>query len=54
MEILDDRNEPTDATGTLVGTNLHNFAMPMIRYRQNDLARIGPSAAAPAAARSKC
>ncbi len=43
VEILDDRGDPTDATGTLVGTNLHNFAMPMIRYRQNDLARIGPS-----------
>jgi phenylacetate-CoA ligase len=24
----------------IVGTNLHNFAMPMIRYQQNDLGRI--------------
>ena len=26
--------------GVLVGTNLHNYAMPMIRYAQNDLGRI--------------
>jgi phenylacetate-CoA ligase len=26
--------------GTVVGTNLHNFAMPMIRYQQNDLGAI--------------
>jgi phenylacetate-CoA ligase len=29
-----------DAPGVIVGTNLHNFAMPMIRYVQNDLGRI--------------
>lgn len=29
-----------DALGVLVGTNLHNYAMPMIRYEQNDLGRI--------------
>lgn len=28
------------ASGVIVGTNLHNFAMPMIRYVQNDLGRI--------------
>jgi phenylacetate-CoA ligase len=35
--------EPTrsDGVGTIVGTNLHNLAMPMIRYAQNDLAAIG-------------
>jgi len=26
--------------GVLLGTNLHNYAMPMIRYEQNDLGRI--------------
>lgn len=26
-----------DAPGVIIGTNLHNFAMPMIRYVQNDL-----------------
>ncbi|MEO8377122.1 MAG: hypothetical protein ABI579_05565 [Candidatus Sumerlaeota bacterium] len=38
MEIVD-----ADETGlgTLIGTNLHNTAMPMIRYAQNDLGRIG-------------
>lgn len=30
----------TDGPGLLVGTNLHNLAMPMIRYEQNDLGRI--------------
>lgn len=29
--------------GALIGTNLHNFAMPMIRYEQNDLGRIEES-----------
>ena len=38
-------NEPDSDTGmgTLVGTNLHNYAMPMIRYVQNDLGTIQPS-----------
>lgn len=30
----------TDGAGLLVGTNLHNYAMPMIRYQQNDIAAI--------------
>ncbi|HEY8899469.1 MAG TPA: hypothetical protein VIM61_03600 [Chthoniobacterales bacterium] len=42
--IFDDINYmesiPSDASSLLVGTNLHNFAMPMIRYAQNDLGRI--------------
>jgi phenylacetate-CoA ligase len=29
-----------DGSGVLIGTNLHNYAMPMIRYEQNDLGRI--------------
>jgi phenylacetate-CoA ligase len=40
--IFEDINymEVADERGTLVGTNLHNFAMPMIRYLQNDLGAI--------------
>lgn len=30
--------------GVIVGTNLHNFAMPMIRYVQNDVGRIATEA----------
>jgi phenylacetate-CoA ligase len=40
LEVLDEAGRPTTEMGTLVGTNLHNFAMPMIRYQQNDLGRI--------------
>ena len=40
LEVLDEAGQPTTELGTLVGTNLHNFAMPMIRYQQNDLGRI--------------
>lgn len=40
IEILDEDGQATDGSGTIVGTNLHNFAMPMIRYRQNDIGRI--------------
>ena len=29
-----------DGLGLLIGTNLHNYAMPIIRYEQNDLGRI--------------
>ena len=29
-----------DGSSVLIGTNLHNYAMPMIRYEQNDLGRI--------------
>jgi phenylacetate-CoA ligase len=43
MEVLDDQGQATDGVGVLTGTNLHNFAMPMIRYRQNDLGRIEES-----------
>lgn len=36
MEVVDESGNPTSGLGLLVGTNLHNFAMPMIRYAQND------------------
>jgi phenylacetate-CoA ligase len=29
-----------DGSSLLIGTNLHNYAMPMIRYEQNDLGQI--------------
>jgi phenylacetate-CoA ligase len=40
LEILDEQRRPVDGSGIIVGTNLHNFAMPMIRYEQNDLGRL--------------
>ncbi|MBM4340564.1 MAG: phenylacetate--CoA ligase family protein [Deltaproteobacteria bacterium] len=38
-EILDEKNEPLPAgkTGRLVGTSLHNYGMPLIRYVTNDM-----------------
>lgn len=36
LETVDESGKPA-AEGIIVGTNLHNFAMPMIRYQQNDL-----------------
>ena len=41
IETLDADGHPTSGEGVIVGTNLHNTAMPMIRYRQNDLGTIG-------------
>jgi phenylacetate-CoA ligase len=40
VEVLDDDGASTDDVGTIVGTNLHNFTMPLIRYVQNDLGQI--------------
>ena len=37
MEVVDEEGRPAQGPGVLVGTNLHNKAMPMIRYLQNDL-----------------
>ena len=39
VEIVDEQGRPTDGEGTVVGTSLHNAAMPLIRYRMNDTAR---------------
>jgi phenylacetate-CoA ligase len=41
-EVVDDTGKPvpTGTWGYLVGTSLHNVAMPMIRYRTNDVSRI--------------
>jgi len=44
IETLDAAGMPTAGAGTIMGTNLHNFAMPMIRYVQNDIGRIEESA----------
>jgi phenylacetate-CoA ligase len=47
VEVVDpDTSRPTDGVGEVVGTELHNEAMPFIRYRQGDLARIGHDACA--------
>jgi phenylacetate-CoA ligase len=37
LETVDERDAPAAGQGFIVGTNLHNTAMPMIRYRQNDI-----------------
>jgi phenylacetate-CoA ligase len=41
-EVVDEAGQPvpTGGWGYLVGTSLHNTAMPMIRYRTNDVSRI--------------
>ncbi|MCE9598788.1 MAG: hypothetical protein K8S54_12545 [Spirochaetia bacterium] len=45
LEILDDSDERR-ITGEIVGTNLHNFATPFIRYRQGDLGTLGTGSCA--------
>lgn len=47
-EVVDDAGNPVPAGtwGYLVGTSLHNVAMPMIRYRTNDLSRVLETACA--------
>lgn len=40
IETVDGNGKLTNGLGTVVGTNLHNWAMPMIRYVQNDLAQV--------------
>jgi len=39
VEILDEYGEPTDGYGHVVGTTLHNLAMPLVRYRLSDRTR---------------
>jgi phenylacetate-CoA ligase len=38
-EIVDDNDDPvsTSKTGWIVGTGLHNYAMPLIRYKTDDI-----------------
>jgi phenylacetate-CoA ligase len=40
IETVDSNARPTTGLGAVVGTNLHNFAAPLIRYQQNDLAQL--------------
>ncbi len=42
LEIVDEHDQPTSGEGTIVGTALHNSALPLIRYRMNDTARWCP------------
>jgi len=42
LEILDENGKPVDKegeTGEVVATGLHNYAMPIIRFRTDDMAR---------------
>ena len=43
LELLDKNNEQVSEgeTGKIIGTNLHNFSMPLIRYSTEDLAVMG-------------
>lgn len=43
-EIVDEQGRSTSDVGEVVGTELHNHAMPFVRYRQGDLARISDRA----------
>ncbi|WP_028100372.1 phenylacetate--CoA ligase family protein [Pseudoduganella violaceinigra] len=42
VEILDEYGEPTNGYGHVVGTTLHNLAMPLVRYRLSDRTRWKP------------
>lgn len=45
LEIVEDgRAAPAGNPGEVVITNLHSFAMPLIRYRQEDVAALSPEA----------
>lgn len=46
LEVLDAEGNPVEregAHGELVGTSFHNFVMPLIRYKTQDIGVIGPS-----------
>ena len=42
VEIIDEHGEPTSGYGHVVGTTLHNLAMPLVRYRLSDRTRWKP------------
>ena len=44
LELVDEKGgrADSDAAGEVVATTLHNFAMPLIRYRTGDLCTAGP------------
>ena len=42
VEIVDEHGVPTDGEGFVVGTTLHNLAMPLLRYRLSDRTRWKP------------
>ena len=42
IETIDNSGHPTVGPGLIVGTNLYNTAMPMIRYVQNDIGEVRP------------
>ena len=42
VEILDEKNQPTDGDGYVVGTTFHNDVMPLIRYKLSDRTRWKP------------
>ena len=45
LELLDNNNDQVNngESGRIVGTNLHNYSMPLIRYSTEDLAIMGSS-----------
>ena len=43
VETLDDQQQPTVEVGDLVITDLHNYAMPLIRYVNGDQGQLSPS-----------
>ena len=47
VEVLDDEGRPCTPgqVGKVVLTALHNFAMPLIRYENQDYAEVGPPCA---------
>jgi len=44
VEIVDADNRPTQGPGHVVGTTFHNLAMPLIRYKVDDIAEWGEGA----------
>ncbi|MBL8539949.1 MAG: phenylacetate--CoA ligase family protein [Betaproteobacteria bacterium] len=42
VEIVDEHGAPTNDDGYVVGTTLHNLAMPLVRYRLSDRTRWKP------------